>query len=117
MQKQPRSRDVQQAIDETQQCHAICIETIQHCLRMGGAHTEAQHLAILLDCAETCHLTEDSMLRDSSLAAMLSATCADACNVCARECERFPGDAQMMACADRCRSCAQACRAMASARP
>lgn len=112
-----RSPVVQQCIDECQQCHAICIETVQHCLRMGGAHTEAQHIAVLLDCPEICHLSEDSMLRESALVATLCAACADACDLCALECERFPGDSQMMACADRCRSCAQACRRMMAARP
>ena len=115
--KQARSSDVQQCIKDCQDCHAICGETVAYCLTMGGAHAQPHHVAVLLDCAETCHVSEDSMLRDSALMSTLCAACADVCDACATECEKFVGDAQMKACADRCRSCAQACRKMAPARP
>ena len=115
--KQTRSPDIQQCIEECQQCHAICVETLAYCLNMGGAHAQPHHLAILLDCAELCHLSEDSIRRDSAVVLTLCAACADVCNACATECETFIGDAQMKACADRCRSCATACRKMAPTRP
>src|SRR4051812_28166652 len=107
MQKQTRSPDVQKCIQECQECHSICVETVAYCMTVGGAHAKPRHTAILLDCAETCHISEDSMRRDSAVFNALCTACAEICETCAVECERFPGDAQMKACADRCRSCAQ----------
>lgn len=115
--KQTRSADVQQCIEECKECHAICMDTVTYCLNVGGAHAQPHHIAILLDCAETCHLSEDSMLRDSAVVPTIGAACADVCDACAIECEKFTGDPQMKACADRCRSCAKACRRMVSAKP
>lgn len=115
--QQNRSPDVQRCIDECQACHAICQETVAYCLTVGGAHAAQHHIAVLLDCAEICHISEDSMLRDSAVMSPLCAACAEVCDACAMECERFPNDAQMKACAARCRSCAQVCRRMVSAHP
>ena len=117
MHKQTRSPVVQKCIQECQDCHAICVETVAYCLTVGGAHAQPHHIAVLLDCAEICHESEDSMRRDSAVTKTLCAACADVCDACATECERFTGDAQMKACADRCRSCAEACRQMVSAKP
>ena len=115
--QQTRSPDVQKCIQACQECHAICQETVAYCLTVGGAHAQPQHIAVLLDCAEICHLSEDSMFHGSAIMNTLCTACAEVCDLCAKECERFPGDAQMKACADRCRSCAQACRRMVSAHP
>lgn len=117
MHKQARSSVVQDCIQECQDCHAICVETVAHCLTVGGAHAKREHVAVLSDCAEICHLSEDAMRRDSMTAKAVCAACADVCDACATECESFAGDAEMKACADRCRSCAQACRQMVAARP
>ncbi len=115
--KQTRSPDVQQCIKECQECHAICAEAVAHCLTVDGGRMQPRHIAILLDCAETCHISEDSMLRDSPLFTTLCTVCAEVCDACAIECEKFPGDARMKACAERCRSCAQACRKMVRSKP
>ena len=108
---------MQQCIQECQDCHATCVETVAHSLTTGSALAQSHPSAILLDCAEICHISEDSMLRSSPLAQTLCAACAAACDACATECERFAGDPQMKACADRCRKCAAACRKMVSAQP
>ena len=117
MHKQNRSPVMQQCVQECQDCHATCIETVAHSMTAGGALAQPHHAAILLDCAEICHISEDSMRRSSPLAQTLCAACAAVCDACATECERFASDPQMKACAERCRRCAEACRQMASARP
>jgi hypothetical protein len=117
MHMQARSSVVQQCIQACQDCHAICVDTVAYCLTVGGAHAAPEHLAVLTDCAEICHLSEDAMRRDSMTATTLCAACADVCDACATECDGFLGDAQMKVCADRCRSCAAACRQMVSAKP
>jgi hypothetical protein len=116
MQKNTKRPDVQQCIKECQDCHAICAETVTQCLTIGDQQMGPRTIAVLLDCAETCHISEDSMLRDSPLMQMLCGACAEVCDACATECERVQGDMQMKDCAARCRSCAQTCRKMATAR-
>jgi hypothetical protein len=84
-----------------------------HCLHMGGRHVEANHLTLLLDCAEICQTSANFMLRGSDLHSRTCAVCAEVCERCAESCERFTDDAMMQQCAQVCRSCAQSCREMA----
>jgi hypothetical protein len=43
--------EMQECIDNCTQCHNICVETIDHCLEMGGKHADTAHIRILQDCA------------------------------------------------------------------
>ena len=95
-------------------CHAICVETVTHCLEMGGKHAEAAHIRLLLDCAEICQTSANFMLRGSDLHGRTCGVCAEVCERCAQDCERFGDDEHMQACAKACRSCAASCRKMAS---
>lgn len=92
------------------QCHEICSESVQYCLEKGGKHAEANHIRLLLDCAELCQTGEDLLGRGSDLFATMSAPLAAACDRCAQSCAQFGDDNQMRACAEVCRSCADACR-------
>ncbi len=109
-----RNQGLQQATRNTQDCESICIETIQHCLDVGGSHTEPSHVRLLQDCADICDTSTKFLLRTSPQHEQLLAACANLCDLCAASCERFPGDAQMKACANQCRLCASACRQMIS---
>jgi hypothetical protein len=109
------STEMQRCIEECEHCHGICLETVTHCLQMGGAHAEAAHIRLLLDCAQICEVSADFMHRGSDLHARVCAVCAEVCEWCAEDCERFEDDAQMKACAEACRRCAQSCREMAAA--
>jgi hypothetical protein len=70
-----------------------------------------------LDCAEICAATGAVLSRqtmpDTSLIRAQLAACAEACRVCAEECERH---AEMhehcRVCAECCRRCEKACRAL-----
>lgn len=62
-------------IEECQVCFALCTETTQHCLEMGGAHAERTHIRTLIDCAEACQSAAAFMLRSSPLHA---STCGSA---------------------------------------
>lgn len=100
-------------IEECQVCFALCTETTQHCLEMGGAHAERTHIRTLIDCAEACQSAAAFMLRSSPLHASTCGVCADACDACAEECERLAGDDDVMTrCAEMCRQCAESCRTM-----
>lgn len=104
---------MKQCIQNCTNCHNICVETTAHCLQMGGKHVEAAHLKSLLDCADTCRISADFMLRESAQYTQSCGLCAEACTRCADSCAKFADDAKMKACADECRRCAQSCSEMA----
>ena len=107
------SAEMRSCINECLTCHAVCLETIQHCLQMGGPHTEPNHIRLMQDCVEICQTSANFMLRGSHLHSRTCGVCAEVCARCAEDCERLDG-AEMKRCADACRSCAESCRKMAS---
>ena len=107
--------DLRECIATCIECSTICLATVPHCLGMGGAHAEPDHIRLLLDCAEICQTSVNFMIRRSDLHARTCAICAEICDDCAADCERLAGDdAQMEACAQACRRCADQCRRMAA---
>ena len=106
---------LQHSVTEALTCHRICEETITHCLHAGGAHADPDHIRIMMDCADICRMAADYMVRGSQFIPAVAALCADICEACAAECERFDSDAQMVACAQACRRCAQSCRQLTTA--
>lgn len=114
--QQPMTDQMRQCITHCLDCHAVCLETSQHCLTLGGNHAAAQHIRTLLDCAQSCITSADFMLRMSPHHAQSCGFCADLCRECAQECERMAGgDSLMQRCVEVCRRCEQSCRQMASA--
>lgn len=101
-------------IRDCQDCSAICLETVTHCLQRGGPHAEVSHIRTLLDCAEACQTAANFMLRGSDLHPRTCAVCSEACERCATSCEQFPDDEMMQRCAQMCRQCAASCRSMAT---
>lgn len=105
---------MQECIQNCQECHSICTETAQHCLHMGGKHAEEAHVRLLLDCAHICQTSADFMLRGSSYHSLTCGICAEVCLACAEDCERVgQDDAMMKKCAEVCRRCSASCRQMA----
>jgi hypothetical protein len=104
----------QQCIKLCQECHATCLETVQHCLTMGGPHADPAHIRLMLDCVEICQTSANFMLRHSPLHGRTCAACSEICEACAADCERLSDDSRMKICADACRRCAQECRRMAA---
>jgi hypothetical protein len=109
------SQQMQDCINECLNCHSICLETVTHCLQMGGKHAEASHIRLLFDCAEICQTSANFMLRGSDLHGRTCAVCAEVCARCTDECERMGAEDEMMRrCAEACRRCAQVCQSMSS---
>lgn len=106
--------EMQACIDNCTRCHAICVETMTHCLKQGGRHADPAHIRLLADCAQICATSADFMLRGSDLHGRTCAACAEVCDRCAESCERMDDDEMMKACADECRRCAESCRRMAA---
>jgi len=113
------NHDMQQCIQNCTECHHVCLETITHCLQMGGKHAESQHIRLMLDCAQICQTSADLMIRSSDLHHLTCGVCAEVCARCADDCERIdPDNEQMRRCAEACRRCAESCRQMeASGQP
>lgn len=108
------NEEMQQCIQECQDCHRVCLATLaQHCLNMGGAHVEANHVRAMMDCIQICQTSADFMMRGSERHKLTCGACAHICEDCARSCEALDGP-EMKACAVQCRQCAESCRKMAA---
>jgi hypothetical protein len=109
------SAAMRECIDNCLACYAICMETNVHCIRLGGRHVEAAHLAALADCIRLCNVSASFMLSQSALHGKVCGVCAEACARCAKSCEEVDrNDALMQRCAAQCRKCAESCRKMAA---
>ena len=83
------SSEICNCIDNCLECHTICTETINHCLKKGNEHSDSKHINILLDCAKICQTSEDFMLRTSNLHPKTCDVCAQACKNCAESCKKM----------------------------
>jgi hypothetical protein len=109
------SAEMRDCIQNCTDCRNICLETLAHCLHMGGKHADPAHIGLLMDCAEICGVSASYMLRGSDLHGRTCAVCAEVCERCADDCERLAdGDELMLRCAEVCRRCAQSCSDMAA---
>lgn len=98
-------------IEECLRCHQTCLGMASHhCLEMGGKHVEAEHMRLMLSCAEICRTSAAMMLIGTEHHKTVCRACAEVCESCARSCEQVGG---MDSCVQACRSCAESCRAMA----
>jgi hypothetical protein len=109
------SNKMQRCIKNCTDCHNICRDTLTHCLERGGEHAQADHIWLLMDCAEMCMTSAHFMMHNSELHGATCSACAEVCDRCAEDCARFSDDRLMQACADMCRRCADSCRQMATA--
>lgn len=109
-----RSSEMSQCISDCLDCAAVCIETISHCLGMGGKHATPEHIGLMQTCAEICTVSANAMLRGVHAHSATCTACAEICRSCAESCESMGDDEAMRRCADTCRRCAESCRAMAS---
>lgn len=108
------SEEMRRCISDCLNCHSICVQTVEHCLSMGGKHADPQHIKLLLDCAEICQTSANFMLRNSRYHPRTCGVCAEVCEACAQSCEQLdPNDQIMSACAQMCRQCAESCGRMA----
>jgi hypothetical protein len=106
------ANEMRNCIDACLDCHRVCLDTVQNCLVMGGKHAAAEHIRLLLDCAQICQTSADFMIRGSDLHGITCGACAEICEACAEAC-RSLGGPEMKACVDACDRCAQSCAMMA----
>ena len=104
---------MQECIENCEDCHRACVTTFAHCLRQGDEHFAPDPIRLLQDCAQICATSADFLLRGSDLHNRTCLICAEVCERCADECDRFPSDRTVQQCAEACRTCAESCRRMA----
>jgi hypothetical protein len=107
---------MQECIDRCQSCQEICLESVGHCLMLGGEHAAADHIRRLIACAEICDTSARFMLLGSDHHARTCGVCAEVCAACAADCDRLSDDEMMQRWADVCRRCAESCRQTAGVR-
>ena len=106
-----------ESIDRCQSYQAMRVETINHCLELGGRHAAADHVKLLMACADVCDTSARLMLLSSKFQMRTCELCAEICEACAKNCESVGGDDEtMQRCAEICRRCAESCRSIAAAR-
>lgn len=131
----PVTAGMRECIENCQDCHRVCLETIQYSLAQGERYAERLHLRLLMDCAEICQVSANFMLRGSESHARVCELCARICEDCAQSCDRLAvpavgtgaalsyhsgrasahldhSDEQMSQCSEICRRCAESCKKM-----
>ncbi len=107
--------EMQACIQLCRDCHALCTQTIAHCLKLGGRHASPDYIRLLTDCAQMCATTIDYMLRESAFHDRVCRLCAELCRQCGKDCQPVAGDDQLIKqCIELCRKCAESCERMAS---
>ena len=92
-------------------CHDVCTATAAYCAEQSSDAAKVELIRTLLDCAQSCDVSRDMMLRSSPLHAIYCRGCAHACGSCAAACDQFD-DPLLQACAEVCRRCMASCRKM-----
>ncbi len=107
--------EMKKCIQLCRDCHAMCIQTIAHCLKFGGRHATPDHIRLMVDCAQMCATSADYMVRESPFHDRICRLCSELCKECEKDCQQVAGDDQMVKeCIEMCRKCAASCERMAS---
>ena len=103
-------------------CAQACTACADACLGEDDPKMLARCIRLNLDCADVCDTTGKVLSRQTAfepeMARAVLQACAQACRLCAEECEHHAREMNMehcRVCADACRRCEQACNAALSA--
>ena len=116
-QRPPHSALVEACAAACYECGGLCVACSDACLGEAHVHDLVCCIRTCLDCSDVCLATARIVSRLTKpspmlLAAQLTA-CAEACRICAVECERHAAmHDHCRVCAEACRACEQACRAL-----
>lgn len=105
--------NMEECIESCLKCYQSCLSCIPHCLTQGGKHSEADHITLMMECAELCRTSASIMQLKGEFAYELCKVCAQVCDACADSCSSIdPEDSMMQRCAQMCNRCAESCRSM-----
>lgn len=100
----------QSIIDACLTCFEACESCATECIDMVEEN-HLQCISLCRDCSEICTLSVKLEQRDSDFKQQVLKLCADICNACANECEKFDEHDHCTKCAEACRKCAEVCAA------
>lgn len=108
---------LKECIEAWYDCAQSCTSCADACLAEQSVQELVRCIRLNLDCAEVCNSTGNILARltdpDVTLIRKQLEACAEACRVCAEECERHVEMHQhCRLCAAACRRCEEACRRM-----
>lgn len=92
-----------------QDCEAMCEHMTTFLKRKKDVQSRVLQLKLLRDCADICTLTAKYIARNSGFAKCTANLCAFICEVCGKECLKFP-DRESQNCGRICLNCARECR-------
>ncbi|MBI4496808.1 MAG: four-helix bundle copper-binding protein [Chloroflexi bacterium] len=93
-----------------EECINSCWQTLSYCLDKGGQHVQANHMRLLMDCAEICETADDYLMRNSAITGRITPIVADVCERTAQSLNQFRDDPQMQNCVDACQRTAEVSR-------
>ena len=107
-------------IEECFSCAATCAGCADACLGEESVRELVRCIRLDLDCADVCQATGRVLMRqtafDPQQARTMLVACAQACRLCAEECEQHGWHHDHCRyCAEECRRCEQACNDMLNA--
>ncbi|MDQ0194811.1 hypothetical protein J2T20_003182 [Paenibacillus wynnii] len=100
-------------IQTVQNCAVTCEQMVTHLLHMSDVHNRVMQIQLLRDCVTICDTMVCYLARHSPFAKSLANFCACVCDVCGKECAKFP-DPESQHCSRVCFHCAQECRMFAA---
>lgn len=103
----------QKTIQLLNHCVAECNHCITACLDEQNAQMLSKCIKLNIDCAQICSLTASLLARGSEHGEHLMKECAEVCDACAEECEKYSHLEHCKKCAEACRACAEECSVMA----
>jgi hypothetical protein len=106
-------------IEQSFACALTCTSCADACLAEEPVQELVHCIRLNLDCADVCDATGRVLARQTSseprLAGSMLEACAQACRLCAEECERHAHHHEhCRVCAEACRRCEQACEDLRS---
>jgi hypothetical protein len=101
-------------IEQCFACALACSSCADACLAEEEVQELVRCIRLDLDCADVCEATGRILTRQTTfeprLARGMLEACAEACRICAEECERHAQHhGHCRVCAEACRRCEQAC--------
>ena len=108
-----QNQKYQTCIDACNDCFEACEFCATSDLREQDVKSMARCIQLNRDCANICSIASQFMSRDSEYSKKICAICADVCDECAQECEKYTDMEHCKLCAQACRRCAEECRKIA----
>lgn len=104
-----RNRDLlQDVIDDCLGCVKACRMCADNCSGISGME---KCVSYCLECEDQCRKCAIACQHDAPSKFNLMQACAEICDCCAKECEKFDNDYSRR-CAEACRTCSETCMSL-----